>query len=290
MLINNYTIYSNPNLTPISISLPAQVYVSFTNPLNLKTYFWYNSYGYGLNFSENSGYTFAKVRWNSIMEDIPTLAKVFYVNYSNSYNYGMVATKHLEEMTKGCGGYAGAEAWNNVSGSVQYGWNNPSPYIDLNLSDNTALVYTPMATNYSIGSVQGNPFLIQNSGGLSPLPSAILPKNFYNQTFGSKGNQTIAVNLTFNYSTISKINSNPKTNTIITIFNSIQMPKWFYTIIGVIIMVILVVILYSEKSPIILPIGIILIWIIGIVQFTFYEVALIVSILLLAGYTLKEVR
>ncbi len=297
LLINNYTIYGNLNNSVKTFYPASQRYIKFAYPPNLYTMWggYFTQYGYYSGLGETL-FFFVKNNREYLETQIP--------NYPPNY-WGNVSTANVSLIGFLNGNNNG---YNNYYSKNLYGFANPSqsqivlnnetktitdsiggfrsPF--LNLSQNIAYVYAPMTTNYTLGAVQGNPFLIQNSGGLSPLPSAILPKNFYNQTFGSKGNQTIAVNFTFNYSTISNLNSNPKTNTIITIFNSIQMPKWFYIIFGITIMIIIVAILYSEKSPIILPIGIILIWIIGIVQFTFYEVALIVSILLLAGYTLKE--
>ncbi|MGC8588542.1 MAG: hypothetical protein ACP5LI_05940 [Hydrogenobaculum sp.] len=280
LLTNNYTTYSNPNLAPINISLPAQVYVKLLNPMNTKTYFWFLG-GQGLNFSESSTNTYAKAQHTSVLESIPTLAKLFFVNYSSSY--AMVATKHLEETTHSCSVYAyysftwygGAQAWNNVSGSSQYGWGAPSSYyVNLNLSDNTAIVYTPMTINYTLGAPISNPFLNSSSSSSSSLPSVVIkpPQNYLNTSINVN-------NTTYNTTNIQKTISNLKLNNETLLFG-VAIPNYLFVIIDVIMLAAIAFMSEKSEAPIIL--ALIFLTLSGVFAFSMQILALAILLVYLA--------
>jgi hypothetical protein len=208
--------------------------------------------------------------------------------YSQDYNYSS-SDNGLFGVMNGFTIYS--IAWNYGTTAYNYtSLGNPMNYYApinqwyLNATNNEFIDRVPMALNYSLGQIIGNPFLNLSGIGASGLPSAILPKNYINGFGGNTSNGFISVNATlFTYQFPQAIVFTQN----VLLFNSLQIPTYFYQLFGLFIIMILILFYRYEGANIFVIIGMIGLWIIGLINMSFIALSLFITLIFLAYEFIK---
>ena len=266
LLINNYTIYSNPNSTSITywfvIPIGKQEYIKFKYPLNTQTTFGTGTltFSWGTNGREylNPG---------SLTAPQSQIALGF-SGWANTNVSNIVSTQ-----LKASNPYGYAYCTYNATLSYCPGYSGGTWKYFLDISSNIAYVYAPMTTSYTLGAPQTNPFLnTSSSSSNSGLPSLVIkpPQNYLN---------TSVNNTAYNATNINKTISNLKLNNQTLLFG-IAIPNYLFVIIDVIVLAIIAFIGEKSEAPIIL--ALIFLTISGIFVFSMQILALAILLVYLA--------